>query len=279
MIYERRYAQPVEYHMRREADALGIQYVPWKEVTEVGQWMLTDDDVVILCTRYKHIVEKRGVKKVSERSRYMVGNPVSFAYKHGKRPLTFLNFMDTKSSGLVAEEWWKTKLRNNPKLLSMLASAVLHGFPLKHRIHTYLNGSQRYMYSKEDWNVFYAIEKAVGNKNINARNIKVLYSTDGAKDMIRKEIARIIEERGIDAEEVFDIMKEALDIARSRKSAKDLLAVADRYAAVLAMPHTQRGSSAINQQGQLALPSAEENEAMYESILKTKGVEDAVIVG
>lgn len=280
MMYTRRHSPPVEYFMEKEAKERGMEYVPWRAITAVGQWMLTDDGVVVQCTKFKEIVEIQAKDKVNgkKRYRYKVGNAISYGYKHGKRPLTFLDFMEKRAHGLVAKEWWKIAFEQHPELLTMFAYCVLMGMPLRHRLHIHQNGYTNYMYRRSDWETFTALDKKLGYKHMNARRMKVLYSTDGAKEMIQNEIARIIEQKNISPEEVFNIMEEALKIARSKKSAKDLLAVADRYAAILAMPHTRRVSAQPSQQ--LALPTNEETDAMFDTILNNqkREMEDAIVV-
>ena len=47
-------------YLREEADSVGLRYVPWRQVSSVGQYVLTDDGFVTECVKLKPMKNKQG---------------------------------------------------------------------------------------------------------------------------------------------------------------------------------------------------------------------------
>lgn len=276
MIYEtRRKKELVEYYMKEEADAKGLVYVHWKKASAPGQWLLCDDGCVIRCKDVREYKIKR-----SRKPNRLVYTGVCYRNVTDKTMLP-LEHMRIHTYGLIPIPWWQRFIKKYPMAVPLLTLAVFEGRLSMTRFRwTYRSGKGKYLYHKEDWDVFEQVAQEVfkGDRHLSKFNVKMIYSIDGVRDMINQNLAELIKERGITAPAVLDIMGEALALARSKGSAKDLLAVADRYATILAMPHTLRAAqSAINSKPQLSAPSDEEADRMYDSILNKQPMEDAIV--
>jgi hypothetical protein len=237
----------VEYFTQKEADRDGIAYIHWREATEAGQWVLTDDQYVLKTVGVKYITEVIGNwSRVRRRVMMGLGN----AYPHGKMLFEIKNRIKYKClNDYIPKPWYVRFDRDNPDLKSVLAKMVLMGKLTIRKDPHYFN---KYEYAA-------MIEAAdmVLAKNFNWYTVRTFFRNDGARKLIRDEIAKIAKDRGINVDKVFDILGEAEEFGRKKKDPKAMIALAKEYAAIVGMNTKNNGNHELPPHSDEELPGSE----------------------
>jgi hypothetical protein len=222
--YKRLIDKSVEYFTKEEADEMGLEYIPWREATEAGQWILSDDDLVLQVTRVKYITDVRYNGNTRQRKR--IYTELAIRYPHSKIPMNIQGHIDTCSYGYAnnIEYWWEIYLRKEPALNKILAKKVVLG---------YIPMTKNKVYTREQCEHFNEVAKKLFGKQYNGRNIRLYFNREEVRMSLQEEIRVMAEKKECTLEEVFDLYKEAKDISREKRDAKGLIMVGDRYASII----------------------------------------------
>jgi len=217
-----RSGEVVEYHKQREADKLGIQYIPWRDATAAGQWVVSDDAIVVKTRYVRYITEKQGNYY---RTRRKIATPLSIRFPHGRRPMNLIEHMDTKSYGYRPEPWWEKFNRDFPAIKSMLTKAVAAGL---------LRMSENRRYNRREYQEFIRIAKQIfDRKDMSWYHVRTYFGREEVRDEIRTELARVAHERGYKIEKVFDLLDEAEKFAKEKKDSRSMISLAKEVASIV----------------------------------------------
>jgi hypothetical protein len=226
MIETFRNNRKVEYYTK---DDCPHKFVYWKELQEDG-WCSTDDDYIVYA-KVKEIVEIRGS---NTRVRRRIQFPFGCRYAHGQSRYDFLQALENKGSGLLSRHWVDNILIAEPGMIEVFAQMVLAGkLPFN-------NG--RYKYTKEEYEVFYAMSEYFFKSNNQWRQVRTIFNHDRIRGMIQKKIDANLLKRGIDVDKVFELIEEAKIMGQTHVDKMGnvgipgvLLQVADKYAGLIGM--------------------------------------------
>jgi hypothetical protein len=260
VIYQKKNGTSVEYYTREQADEKGMTYIPWREARTQDVWILSDDDYVLQVVEVKTIVElqKGGV---TPRVRYRIKTGLATRYPHGKMPMEIKRHILTKSYGIYPQHWFEDFDKRYPAIRSMLTKAVISG-----AIHM----SKNRRYTRDEYAEMIRIAKKIfDDKRWSWYNVRTYFGREEVREQIRQDIIKIAKKRGIDVEKVFDLIEEAEGVARTKKDAKVLLAIAKEYGAIIGVTAMTKQTGELPQGEEL--PGAED---AYDRIIE-KGSRDA----
>lgn len=271
MIYVKASGVECEYFTRIQADKNCYQYIPWRDATGPGQWILTDDNYVLKTTQVKYITEIRYPESTRRvRVRRKVYTALGIRFPHGKLPFNLAENIEKKSFGYYPLFRYEVFDRNYPAVKTMLVRAILTG---KLRLVPFRR------YYRWEYDTFIRIAKRVfDNSRLDSKgrtlggnwyDIRTFYGHEKVRDMIRQEIMKIAVEKGVSVEKVFDLLNEATKLGRAKGDGKVLIAVAKEFAGIIGMA---TGFEKGKQNGQL--PPADEDlpnsELAFDEILRSK---------
>lgn len=260
MIYQKKNGTYVEYYTREQADEENIAYVPWRDVNSVGQWVLSDDDYVLQVTCIKPIVEMQKGGK-TPRTRYRIKTGLATRYLHGKAPMEIKRHMLTRNYGIYPEVWYENFDKRYPAVRSMLTKAVMSGV---------LRMSKSRRYTRDEYAEMIRIAKKIfDTRHRNWYNIRTYFGREEVREQIRQDIIKIARKKGIDVEKVFSLLEEVETLARTKKDAKVLLALAKEYGAIIGVEAVGKGQQQLPNGGNgEELPGADE---AYDRIIEKAG--------
>jgi hypothetical protein len=223
IFYKRAANKEVEYYRKSEADELGLNYIPWRDAIEGGQWILTDDNYVIKTTRVKLLPEIKKNRKTRYRRR--IYTELCWRYPHSRIPMEIEKHMEVCRYSIVPAPWWKEYQGECPALNKLLVKAILLG---EIPFNTFKK------YTREEIKVFDRIANKLSD-HMNGNNIRKYYNIDEVRMQLQEEIKQMAIKKGCTLEEVFDLYAEAKTISRKKGDAKGLVMVGDRYAGIIGM--------------------------------------------
>jgi len=234
MIHEKRHSKEkniVEYFTKDEAITKGIKFIPWREATEAGQWLLSDDGYVLECTRIKYINElQKNGKTIRTRRKIWTG--LAIRYPHGRAPMNIEEHVRTRSYGLVPQYWFDNFHSRYPAVRQLLAHLVLSGK---------LGMAPVRKYYRSEYNEMVKLaNKMFDSKHMDWREIRRYFGNEEVRKMIRQDIKKMAEDAGFTPEKYFDLMNEAITLGRAKADGRVLVTVAKEIAQVISMPHTLR---------------------------------------
>lgn len=250
---------PTYYYTKEEADKLGLEYRYWKEATEVGQWLVDDCGLMSKCTKIKHYNDKF----ILIRTELFAGN------KCRKVKIDLAEKIRTKSiaTALTYSPWWAKLMKANPWILDVFIEGLYReviGFEGKE----YTKANK---YFKEA-SVKYPFFNRASKKTSVYSTLSRMWYNEGVRKMIRDSFQRMCDVRGLTQEHSLDLIVEAETYARARKDGRLLLAVAEKIERLnVKIEHG-------NQQQFLEAPSDERLNNIYNSIMKHKQLEEAVVL-
>lgn len=217
MIYTKKSGEEVEYITRREADERNIPYVPWREASEEGQYVLSDDDMVLRVTRLKILSPKS--------RRVNVG--LGVRYTQSKMPLHILVNVKNRALGLLPYPWWQLLERYYPKLREEVIQAILTGK---------ISWNTARRYNRDEYAEMIRIAKvSFRGTSRSWYNVRMYINHDEVRMSLAKQIKEMAEIKGFTVEQVFDLLNEAITLARVKGDPKALIQVADRMAGIVGM--------------------------------------------
>jgi len=225
MIEFTRKGRKIEYYLKDESPHPSV---PWRELEEDG-WCSSDDGYVIF-GRVKHITEIRGKGfRVRKRVRFDYG----VRYTHGTSQYVFLEALANKSGRYSTKDRIDSAITGEPGLIDVFAKMVISGrLPL----------TNRYRYTRKEYEVFYAMSKYFFNSDNQWRAVRTIFNHDRTRVMIQKRIDENLIRRGIDVDKVFDLLQTSEEMGRTHVDKMGnvgnpnvLLSVADKYAGLIGM--------------------------------------------
>lgn len=205
---KREYVNHVVYD-EEMAKEEGIVYKPWRECG-IGDWGLSDDGFVGEC------FERRKIKKSNKQhgDYYVFSFACIIDY-----PTTKLLFIprweNKKYSGLSAEPWYVTEMKTR-RFIPVIA-AYVNGLLKKER----LTASELNKYYRSDGKFGWVIKRIMKTKEWD--------------EVIKKEVRIALSERDMDEGKVLDIITDAVDIAKEKKDAANMLRGAEGLVGLLDM--------------------------------------------
>lgn len=265
MFKYRTKAKPIEYFTKEDCPH---KFVYWKDIQEPG-WALSDDGYVLWVKEVRPIVEIRGK---GSRTRYKVMFELGIRFKHGNSKYCWNDYLERKSSAnsYAPRDFVEDIDRRFPYLKRLFASLVMQGkLNIRQEI-----GYRKY--KKSEWKELAKIVeiwKTDPKGSIDGKHlfmIRVLYNHWRMRDMVQKEIDKIVEKFNVDAEKVMALLAEAEGIARSKADAKSLITVAREYRDIIGMKQP-------GQTRQPQLPGNTDTGSTLDHVLNGK-VEDAEVI-
>lgn len=200
-----------------EASARGIYFVPWRLVREAGQWVLTDDNWVTVCVRLSDpYTEKHSAK----RTRRQITVPFTRKFI-SKQPLRWLDYM---KPSWIHQELKTTRAKT---ALSMYARLLV---------------ARDGKLTPEDWKMLGLMYRP--DQKIPEATFKRLLKMEETKTMVGEELARVLNELGIDHAKVIQMYKEAFVTAQETGQAAAMRSVAKDLSEMLDMKPDKRKATA-----------------------------------
>jgi len=176
------------YYERNEADDLCIEYVYWKDATEDGQWILTDDDIV---------VQVISIKK----------------YLKGKRDKIYYRL---PQGGI----FWDPKIKNTKLVVRTRSSDMVTMIRDKTTDGKWKNYATA-MAIIGDRDV--AIEMAFGSISKNRFDtFRRQSKMEEVENMVRREIEDLLKKHKMGADFTMELLKETIELAQKKGSIANL---------------------------------------------------------
>ena len=262
MVHTTRIGKRVEYYTK---DDCPHSFVYWKELQESG-WCSTDDHYIVY-GKVKEIVEIRGKGR---RVRRRVKFPFGCRYTHGTSRYNFWESLENVGDGLLSKNWVDDAITRDPGIITVFAQMVTAGA---------LPFNGRYVYTKEEYLVFYAMSEYFFNSNNQWRAVRTIFNHDRIRVMIQQKIDANLLKHGIDVDKVFELLKKAEDAAVTftdklgNGNPSAILAVAEKYAGLIGMNGKKQLGEGNHNGTPEQLPGAERT---YDNILSN--AEEAIVI-
>lgn len=201
--------RPTEFpiYTRKEADELGIDYVDWRNAHK-DDMALSDDGYVGVCLS-RHVYKDKPAFAF-----------VSICYGNAWRTSNELLFLERKKTNSFSESaaktWWSRE-----------ASRVRTKLFIRAYVDMYMR------YERIDWKMLGEIHRPDYKKP--DKYAKKLFNNPEVNKMIRVEIQRKLDERGINEDYVIDLFNEAVEIAKANKQPAHIIRVAENFSDMLEM--------------------------------------------
>lgn len=192
-------------YSQAEAEEVGIKYVPWREANK-GGWGLSDDGYVGECLDIKGpYINRCGLK-----ARF-----ITFSYgKVFDYPTTKLNFLAhkaTRSYSWISTKDWATQEANKKRGKRFITAYVM-----------------MFMAGKTiDWKKLGLIYRP--DLDDPARSAKHLFRQEVFKEMIQQKMIEVFKGKNISEDDVIEMFKDALVVAKANKDAKEMRMVAEDF--------------------------------------------------
>lgn len=192
MIEKRSYGKLRKIYTKEEADKLGIKYVDWRKVEKVGDWVITDDDLVCECVS---MFGKRGK---------LIRTPIGAAWTNASRTYGTLTRHKEKASTMSDPNDRKAF----EKFLANMYAIML--------IKT----------GRVDWDILELIAKPLSNKYYGKGvSVKRILSKETTLRMIGDKLKKMLSEMGIYETTPYEIMQDAIKIAKEKKDVNGLIKI------------------------------------------------------
>jgi hypothetical protein len=263
MIYQKRNGNTVVYYTKEEADEKGIKYIPWREARKIdgGEWVLSDDNIVLETTRVSKIVELPP-GGITTRVRWRICTGLAKRYPHGRAPLNIRTHILTKRYEIYPDTWFERFDKEFPAIRSMLTKAVLTGV---------LRMSKSRRYTRDEYTEMIRIAKKIfDTKHRSWYHVRTYFGREEVREQIRQDIIKMAKQKGIDVEKVFNLIAEAEEFGRAKKDGKIILAVAREYGGIIGFNSLNKSITDPSRESE-ELPGAED---AYDRIIE-KGSRNA----
>ena len=184
-------------YREKEAKTRGISYKPWKDAG-VGEYALSDDGYVSSVLSRREYVDSTGRKNVYMRF------PFGYTFFNPKFKARKLNVQGRKTNTtLTGQPYLQVQSKQNKmKSLAMMFAI------------------------KPDYEQ--AMEWALGELNDSqTRKWKRTMKTETFQNMVRDELVKRLTEHGLDEDYTLDLLKEAIELAQSKKDISNILKAVD----------------------------------------------------
>lgn len=194
-----------------EAEQEGIDYVYWKEATEPGQWVITDDGYVC------ELVKRTGPHREKGRglARYHVTLPFCRSWVTGVNQLLYESYRSDDMQPWLRDELEKPRFKN---ALSVYASLIVNkGYPL-------LDDDLKLV------GTLYRPDQKIPE----ATFLRVMKNHE-AKSMLAAEIKSLLASQGITEKDVVSMFMDAFETAKQGGQSSTMRGVAKDLAEMLQM--------------------------------------------
>lgn len=195
-------------YTQEEADRWGIEYVHWSEV-QPGGMALSDDGYVGACISRK-VYTKGNTEKAF----------IDICYGSVWENYDNLSYIERRDCGVFS--------RSTAKTWDELEAARTRA---KLFVRAYVDMYTRY--ARIDWKRLGEIYRPDLKKP--AKYAKMLMHNPGVRKMIKVEIQKILEARGISEDYVIDLFNDAVTIAKKNRQPAPIIRVAENYSDMLQM--------------------------------------------
>ncbi len=193
-------------YTQEEADRRGFKYVYWKDA-HAGDLALSDDGYIGVCLE-RHEYNRNKVKP-------LIKTCYGRAWRNGT--LSFIERRDNGAfSASTCKKWDELEVKTERA---------------KRFVRAYVEMFMRY--KKIDWKRLGEIYRPDLTKP--AKYAKKLFRNQRVTDMIKQELKRVLDARGINEEAVIDLFNDAVAIARENKQPAPIIRVAENYSDMLGM--------------------------------------------
>ena len=230
-----------------EAEIKNISFVHWKDV-EVGDYGLSDDGFIGECIGRKTYTDKHNRTKTFVKMSYganWISKNSKIIYADNKEHNSYASI---KPRNWVEKELGKTRTKN---LITAYVSQLVSNQPI-------------------DWNTLGNIYRP--DEKIPGATVRRLLKQEVVKNMVDKKLKEVLVNKGITEDFVLDTMLEAIEIAKTKLDAGNLLKAADSLQDLLEMKPGKKIVTDTLEIGtsQSLLNEIEENETQLKIQRKTE---------
>ena len=235
-----------------EAEIKNIPFVHWKEV-EVGDYGISDDGFIGECIGRKTYTDKHKRTKTFVKMCYganWISKNSKIIYIENKEHNSYASI---KPRNWAEKELGKTRTKN---LITAYVEQLLSNKPV-------------------DWDILGNIYRP--DQKTPAATVRRLLKQEVVKDMVDKKLKEVLVNKGVTEEFVLDTMLEAIEIAKNKLDAGNLLKAADNLQDLLEMKPSKKVVTDTLEIGSSTklLDEIEENESKMKLQRKTESPLDA----
>ena len=208
----KRQAHPVLTRLRAEQE--GHVVSPWQSV-QVGEWAITDDGYAAPCLSRKTYTDSRG------HSRDFVRLSFASYWLPTSRGLRYRDYEATGIWGRTSTRSWSEREARQQRT--------------KHAVMVYV---QMVLAGRVHWHILGALYRP--DQAIPAATVKRLFRMEVVTKMVREELRRVLESRGITEGEVIGMLMQTFAAAEKAGKPADMRNVTNDLAAMLDMKSLER---------------------------------------
>jgi len=194
-------------YSQSEADDAGIDYLPWRDAGK-GEWALSDDGYVAECLDIMGpYTNRQGLK-----ARFMIFS-FSKAFDYPSTKLNFIDSKTTRSYSTVSNRDWsniEARSKRGKRFITAYVMNFMAGVSI-------------------DWEKLGLIYRPDQAGKDPARTAKHLFAQEAFKKMIQQKMIEVFKAKNITEDDVIDMFKEALVVARANKDAKEIRMIAEDF--------------------------------------------------
>ncbi len=190
-----------------EAENAGINYVHWREARK-GDWALSDDGYVGECLD----VLGPYTNRLGKTARYMIFS-YGKVFDYLSTKLNFLERKFTKSYSWISTKDWATKEAERKRGQRFITAYVMNfmaGVPI-------------------DWKKLGLIYRPDQNGKQPDKTAKHLFKQEVFKKMIQQKMIEVFRGKNISEDDVIEMFRDALTMAKANKDAKEIRMVAEDF--------------------------------------------------
>jgi len=197
-------------YSKAEADEKDVEYVYWKEAN-ANNYAISDDDYVF------RVISKKTYKDRYGAARSFYKFPFGNKWDGKKAVLYFKSYQ----SGEIQENWEKKEMG-------------------KTRTKNAVNAYVAMMLSKKpiDWEILGNIYRP--DQKIPSATVKRLFKMDKVQQMVETKTKSVLADKGVTKDSIIQTILDAIEVARHKQDAGNMLKGADNLADYLEMKPTKR---------------------------------------
>jgi len=203
-------------YTQEEADDQKIPYVQWREGV-AGGWCLTDDGWVGKCLW----VREFKAKGKHEAPRTMMHLTFARVYKSGRSLLEWYPRKMTRDYSNLKPRSWVEK-----EALKMRTKRTVQVF------------AQQILLGKVDYKQLGIVYRP--DQKIPEATVRRLLKQEKIKEMVTEEIKTLLAKKGVNEDNVIDLLQEALNLARAKQDVASFLRTVENFQEMLGMKGQKR---------------------------------------
>jgi hypothetical protein len=215
-----------------EARSEGLALTYWKDAV-CPCWVVTDDSYVVGCIKVREFQEKRGWS--ASRTKRIVATTIGTKWV-GRSNELFWTAEREKFLLPVAERWQEADARRTQtRIMARVCAMML-------------------LANRKDHHLLGLVHR--GDQALPSADAKRILKQEEVRQLVSRELAVLVQRKGVSAEYVIGKMKKAIDLAESKQDAGAILRASGEFREMLGM-NEQGGESHSRAAPAIGVPSDE----------------------